>query len=102
MGKECDQPQIAALTDALGIGVTIEYLDGSAAELQTYVCLPSDRTNDSPASSPRALETGSAAAVADPPLAPVMLHLLYRPGHYDILYPRTSSAAPSPTTALDA
>ena len=28
MGKECEQVQIMALTEYLGIGVKIEYLDG--------------------------------------------------------------------------
>ncbi|KAH7474116.1 hypothetical protein PRIC1_014429 [Phytophthora ramorum] len=65
MGKECDQPQIAALTEALQVGVKIEYLDGSAGpgeELQSYVCSGTEE--------------------------PVAITLLYRPGHYDILYPR--------------
>lgn len=70
MGKECDQPQIAALTESLAISVKIEYLDGSASadqELQSYLC------------------NGDSSAQDQPPL----LCLLYRPGHYDILYPRT-------------
>lgn len=70
MGKECDQPQIAALTESLAISVKIEYLDGSASadqELQSYLC-----DGDT-----------SATDTKDP-----LLCLLYRPGHYDILYPR--------------
>jgi ubiquitin thioesterase protein OTUB1 len=69
MGKECDQPQIAALTDALGVRVQIEYLDGSTGAgeaLQSYVCGPSDEQ--------------------------VGVYMLYRPGHYDVLYPRRSSS----------
>jgi ubiquitin thioesterase protein OTUB1 len=64
MGKECDQPQIAALTQALEIGVKIEYLDGSTKEnepLYSYLCMPDQETS---------------------------VYLLYRPGHYDILYPK--------------
>ncbi|TDH69415.1 hypothetical protein CCR75_002855 [Bremia lactucae] len=73
MGKECDQPQIVALTEALQVGVKIEYLDGSAGpgeNLQNYVCSPYEKkTNKS---------------------MPVIITLLYRPGHYEILYPRES------------
>ncbi|KAL8004683.1 putative Rho GTPase activation protein [Plasmopara halstedii] len=71
MGKECDQPQIAALTEALEVGVKIEYLDGSVGpgeELQSYVCSPTLTTTKQQ--------------------MPVSITLLYRPGHYDILYPR--------------
>ncbi|KAG7400557.1 OTU domain, ubiquitin aldehyde binding [Phytophthora boehmeriae] len=80
MGKECDQPQIAALTAALQVGVKIEYLDGSAGpgeELQNYVCS----------------STGSTSK-----LEPIFITLLYRPGHYDILYPRGSKAADQDTS----
>lgn len=102
MGKECDQPQIAALTEALGIGVEIEYLDGSAKELQTYICSPSasnitTTSGSSPSSSPRPGDTNPSAISTE---EPVMLHLLYRPGHYDILYPRQRGLAPSPTSAV--
>ncbi|KAI9908610.1 hypothetical protein PsorP6_016628 [Peronosclerospora sorghi] len=73
MGKECDQPQIAALTHALQVSVKIEYLDGRAGageKLQSYVCSPTvDRTTQE---------------------EPEAITLLYRPGHYDILYPRDS------------
>ncbi|KAJ0401198.1 hypothetical protein P43SY_007617 [Pythium insidiosum] len=72
MGKECDQPQVIALTEALQVGVKIEYLDGNAAEgqdLQNYVC------GSSPPGEPS-----------------IHVHLLYRPGHYDVLYPRRQSS----------
>ncbi|CAI5732008.1 unnamed protein product [Hyaloperonospora brassicae] len=70
MGKECDQPQIAALTEALEVGVKIEYLDGSAGPgepLQSYLCSTVDAAERQ---------------------VPVFITLLYRPGHYDILYRR--------------
>ncbi|RMX69399.1 hypothetical protein DD238_002448 [Peronospora effusa] len=73
MGKECDQPQITALTEALQVGVKIEYLDGSAGpgeKLQSYVCSPSHDVMKQRESE--------------------MITLLYRPGHYDILYLRES------------
>lgn len=74
MGKECDQPQIAALTESLAISVKIEYLDGSASadqELQSYLC------------------NGDISASTNAKDKLPLLCLLYRPGHYDILYPRT-------------
>lgn len=73
MGRECDQPQITALTEALQIGVHIEYLDGSTGvgqDLQSYVCEPST--------------DGLGEAVRHS-----RIHLLYRPGHYDIVYKRS-------------
>lgn len=113
MGKECDQPQIAALTEALQVGVKIEYLDGSAKadeELQCYVCAPNvtpSAAGRSPSSSPR-MRTHS----GETKVQPVSITLLYRPGHYDILYPRapeqdsvgsaaasaSSAASPSPSS----
>ncbi|CAM9143940.1 unnamed protein product [Heterosigma akashiwo] len=67
MGKECEQVQIMALTRALGITVAIEYLDGSPLQdgKISKLVLPSE-------------ETGA---------PPAWVTLLYRPGHFDILYP---------------
>lgn len=59
MGKECEQVQIIALTEALQIAVRIEYLDGHASASSSYV-YPEN-------------------------LVP-QLTLLYRPGHYDVLW----------------
>ncbi|KAF4319829.1 hypothetical protein G195_006718 [Phytophthora kernoviae 00238/432] len=83
MGKECDQPQIAALTEALQVGVKIEYLDGSAGpgeNLQSYACSP----------------TVSASTSEQEPIS---ITLLYRPGHYDILYPRGSEGEDQNTSS---
>jgi len=66
MGKECEQPQIIALTTYLGIKVRIEYLDGKPFEEEkglSHMKFPDPDSNSS--------------------FAPVVL--LYRPGHYDIL-----------------
>ncbi|TMW60213.1 hypothetical protein Poli38472_000255 [Pythium oligandrum] len=72
MGKECDQPQITALTEALQVRVKIEYLDGSTTaeqDLQSYICgTNAEGSEDS-----------------------INIHVLYRPGHYDILYPRKTT-----------
>jgi len=59
MGRECEQIHIIALCEALGVSVAIEYLDGSSGPL---ACLT--------------LPEGREPAIT----------LLYRPGHYDILY----------------
>jgi len=61
MGKECDYVQCVALAKEVGLGVRIEYLDQSGGPLNSHI-----------------LPEGSAPHV----------HLLYRPGHYDVLYPR--------------
>lgn len=57
---ECDQVQIIALTEALGVAVAIEYLDAS----------------------------GAPSRVVFPDGGEPFVTLLYRPGHYDILYGR--------------
>ncbi|KAK9865354.1 hypothetical protein WJX84_003445 [Apatococcus fuscideae] len=60
MGEESDHVHIVALTDALQVPVRVVYLD-------------------------RSLNVMAATATAKPLIPRV--HLLYRPGHYDILYP---------------
>ena len=64
MGKECEQVQIQALVERLGVQVCIEYLDGdNFTDHLNCVRIPAE----APSNTPR-------------------IHLLYRPGHYDILY----------------
>jgi ubiquitin thioesterase protein OTUB1 len=66
MGKECENVQVLALAEALGIQVVVAYLDGHdlvGGNVSQHVFGPAD---------------GSSLA---------KLHFLYRPGHYDILYP---------------
>lgn len=63
MGRECEQVQIIALCEALSVGVSIEYLDG--APLASGGTLPCVQLPES--------------------LTP-QINLLYRPGHYDLLY----------------
>lgn len=65
MGKEADEPMIIALCDYLGVHVRVEYMDAS----------------ESPETSTHHFHE---AADGGPPA----VCLLYRPGHYDILYPR--------------
>ncbi len=65
MYRESDHIHIGALTAALGVGVRVEYMDrGNGGEVNHH---------DFPEGSPP------------------FVHLLYRPGHYDILYPENGS-----------
>jgi ubiquitin thioesterase protein OTUB1 len=63
MGKECGMVQVLALAECLAVKVTIEYMDG------------------------RELVGGKLTKhVYGPVTSGTLLTLLYRPGHYDILY----------------
>jgi ubiquitin thioesterase protein OTUB1 len=64
MGKECEQLQVLALAEAFGLQVQIEYLDGHD------------------------LVGGKVANHIFGPENAAKLFFLYRPGHYDILYPK--------------
>ena len=61
MAKESDQIHIIALTDALGVCVRVVYMDRGGNSSVNHHDFPED---------------------GDQPL----VNLLYRPGHYDILY----------------
>jgi ubiquitin thioesterase protein OTUB1 len=39
MGKECDQPQIIAITECLGMSIEIAYLDGRYSSLSVTLLL---------------------------------------------------------------
>jgi len=65
MFRESDHIHIIALTAAMGVGVRVVYLD---------------RGSSSEGAVPHNFPEGGVPLV----------HLLYRPGHYDILYPKTS------------
>lgn len=73
MGEESDHVHIVALTDALRVPIRVVYLDRSEGEgggggaPNTHDFAPSE-----------------GAEVVGPPA----VHVLYRPGHYDIIYPR--------------
>ena len=64
MGKECTMVQVLALAECFGVLCTIEYLDGHEFKdaLTKHTFGPEDSATK--------------------------LTLLYRPGHYDILYPK--------------
>jgi ubiquitin thioesterase protein OTUB1 len=73
MGKECEMVSVLALAEAFGVRVTVEYLDGHA-----LVVGPQGNNQ-------------LARHVFGPPDAPLQLTFLYRPGHYDILYPKATT-----------
>ncbi|CAG5129819.1 unnamed protein product [Candidula unifasciata] len=67
MGRESDHIHIVALTKALQVPICVEYMDREGLACNAFNFNPSDATDE-----------------ADP--KPTVT-LLYRPGHYDILYP---------------
>eukprot|EP00245_Coleochaete_scutata_P009487 TRINITY_DN312_c0_g6_i1.p1 TRINITY_DN312_c0_g6~~TRINITY_DN312_c0_g6_i1.p1 ORF type:complete len:325 (-),score=71.53 TRINITY_DN312_c0_g6_i1:127-1101(-) len=74
MGEESDHIHIQALTDALEVPVRVMYLDGStdadkSADVNHYDFIPGEETGGASPGKPK-------------------LFLLYRPGHYDIIYPK--------------
>eukprot|EP00897_Mesotaenium_endlicherianum_P003356 jgi/Mesen1/3048/ME000018S02355 len=73
MGEESDHIHITALTDALGVPIRVVYLDRSTSGSDSSDVNNHDFFPESP---------------SDSLLAPNVpyIHLLYRPGHYDILY----------------
>ena len=71
MGKESEQVSIMALAEYLQVQVHISYVDGHA-------CPPSTIT----------LPSSDSGAAGD---AAMDVRLLYRPGHYDILYCKRES-----------
>ena len=103
MGVEADQMQIMALTNALQLRVRVEYLDDTNAPWSVRggvhrfeVCGPATRSG--PAAAAEAREAAAAAnpagSVMPPsplqmPQAPLVACLLFRPGHYDMLSPRS-------------
>ncbi len=64
MYRECDHLHISALTAAVGVSVRVQYMDRGEGGVVNHHDFPEGVE-------PR-------------------LHVLYRPGHYDILYPHTN------------
>ena len=78
MGEESDHVHITALSDALGVPIRIVYLDRShddkgSVSVNHHDFIPVAVT-----------DANSGGFVALKPF----ITLLYRPGHYDILYPK--------------
>ena len=114
MGKESDHVQMLALSQCLRVTLVVEYLDRSSPRLVQHrfepdpleqtsasTCATSSQNSHPPAApaAPPASRTTSASvedgaplpkstATCDPPPAPELseIVLLYRPGHFDILY----------------
>lgn len=82
MGEESDHVQIVALTDALETPIRIVHLDRSAGQTNFHDLLPDSSSEASLGTSASGLETPAAKSSASRP--PIVM--LYRPGHYDILY----------------
>jgi len=80
MGAESDQVQIIALSDALGVPIRVVYLDGSTTSLEVnhhdFIPTLQDEKTQS--------NEGSESKINQSPEP--FVTLLYRPGHYDILY----------------
>ncbi len=75
MGKECGMVQVAALAECLGVRVVIEYVDGrvsSGGVVTNYVFGEMEEEGQCRGGG------GDGGGIS--------ISLLYRPGHYDILY----------------
>lgn len=80
MGEESDHVHITALSDALGVPIRVVYLDrsscdsgGASVNHHDFIPTPGDCPN---------ANSGSTKTTSP------FITLLYRPGHYDILYPK--------------
>lgn len=62
---EADQPQAMALARWFGVRLVIAYLDASPGDVCQQITLPDDAPADA-----------------------INIHVLYRPGHYDMAYPK--------------
>ncbi|EMS61506.1 Ubiquitin thioesterase otubain-like protein [Triticum urartu] len=82
MGEESDHVHIIALSDALGVPIRVMYLDRSSCDtgnlsVNHHDFIPAANSSE-----------GDAAMGLNPAEEKPYITLLYRPGHYDILYPK--------------
>ncbi|XP_039854915.1 OVARIAN TUMOR DOMAIN-containing deubiquitinating enzyme 1-like [Panicum virgatum] len=82
MGEESDHVHIIALSDALGVPIRVMYLDRSSCDTGNLSVNHHDFIPLANASE------GDAAMTSTPAAEKPYITLLYRPGHYDILYPK--------------
>ncbi|KAL6900706.1 hypothetical protein ACP4OV_005382 [Aristida adscensionis] len=82
MGEESDHVHIIALSDALGVPIRVMYLDRSSCDTGN---LSVNHHDFIPAANPSEGDAPMTSAVVD---EKPYITLLYRPGHYDILYPK--------------
>ncbi|KAG6791390.1 hypothetical protein POTOM_000509 [Populus tomentosa] len=80
MGEESDHMHITALSDALGVPICVVYLDRSSCDAGVVSVNHHDFV-PAPGNPPSA--TSASSESINP-----FITLLYRPGHYDILYPK--------------
>lgn len=78
MGEESDHVHITALSDALSVPIRIVYLDRSSCDTRG---LSVNHHDFIPATDALLNSTGGGSVTKIP-----FITLLYRPGHYDILY----------------
>lgn len=78
MGEESDHVHITALSDALGVPIRVVYLDRSSCDKGGVSVNHHDFI---PTSEDLSTAAGSCSEAGNPSIT-----LLYRPGHYDILY----------------
>ena len=83
MGEESDHVHIIALSDALGVPIRVVYLDRSTYDIDHVIVNHHDFI-------PSAGDLPSAGGGSSETTKPIVT-LLYRPGHYDILYLKWSS-----------
>uniref|UniRef100_A0A6N2MLT3 Ubiquitin thioesterase n=1 Tax=Salix viminalis TaxID=40686 RepID=A0A6N2MLT3_SALVM len=80
MGEESDHMHITALSDALGVPIRVVYLDRSSCDAGG-VSVNHHNFVPAPGNLP------SASSASSESINP-FITVLYRPGHYDILYPK--------------
>ncbi|KAE8672995.1 Otubain, Ubiquitin thioesterase Otubain, Peptidase C65, otubain isoform 1 [Hibiscus syriacus] len=80
MGEESDRVHITALSDALGVPIRVVYFDQSSCDVGGVNVNHHDFL-------PPSGDKSNAASGSTVPVKP-FITLLYRPGHYGILYPK--------------
>jgi ubiquitin thioesterase protein OTUB1 len=84
MGEESDHVHIIALSDALGVPIQVMYLDRSSCDSGNLSVNHHDFIPAANSSEGEGDAAMSSTTAAEKPY----ITLLYRPGHYDILYPK--------------
>ncbi|GLT86776.1 hypothetical protein SLE2022_048940 [Rubroshorea leprosula] len=82
MGEESDHVHITALSDALGVPIRVVYLDRSSCDSGTGSVSVNHHDFI-----PTSVANPGAKSDSTEAIKPFIM-LLYRPGHYDILYPK--------------
>lgn len=99
MGEESDHVHITALSDALGVPIRVVYLDRSSCDaggvsVNHHDFIPNPSSGDLPLGTATAAggvggsETTATGGDGESETIKPFINLLYRPGHYDILYPK--------------